>query len=78
MLTDIYPAGEHSIEGITSKALFQGIKEHGHKSVVHVSDFEGVIKHLLNEVRPGDVVLTLGAGDIWRVGTKLMQRLKER
>ncbi len=78
VLTDIYSAGEPSIEGITSKALFQGIKEHGHKSVVHVSDFEGVIKHLLNEVRPGDVVLTLGAGDIWRVGTKLMQRLKER
>jgi UDP-N-acetylmuramate--alanine ligase len=78
VLSDIYAAGEHTIEGITSKALYQGIKEHGHKSVVHVSDFDGVIKHLLNEVRPHDVVLTLGAGDIWRVGAELMQQLKAR
>jgi len=78
VLTDIYPAGEHSIEGITSKALLQGIREHGHKSVIYLPDFGEVIKHLIDEARPGDVVLTLGAGDVWRVATDLVQRLRER
>lgn len=78
VLTDIYAAGEPLIKGITSKALFQGIKEHGHKSVVHCADSGEVIRHLLDEVREGDVVLTLGAGDIWRIGTELMQHLQER
>jgi len=78
VLTDIYPAGERSIEGVTSEALLQGIKEHGHKSVIYIPDFQGIIEHLLNEVRSGDAVLTLGAGDVWRVGTELMQQLRGR
>jgi len=78
VITDIYPAGERPIKGVNGKILFRGIKDHGHKSVVFISDFERVVIHLLDELKPFDVVLTLGAGDVWRVGTELIQRLKER
>ncbi|MBW1679423.1 MAG: UDP-N-acetylmuramate--L-alanine ligase, partial [Deltaproteobacteria bacterium] len=78
VLTDIYPAGESPIKGVNSEALFQGIKEHGHKSVVFISELEKIVDHLLDVLKPLDVVLTLGAGDIWRVGAELTQRLRER
>jgi len=78
VLTDIYPAGEKPIEGINAQALFQGIKDHGHKSVVFCSDTEEAILHLMKELKPSDVVLTLGAGDVWKVGSELLQRLERR
>jgi UDP-N-acetylmuramate--alanine ligase len=78
VLTDIYPAGEKPLEGVNAKALFQGIKDHGHKSVVFCSNAEKIIVHLLEELKPSDVVLTLGAGDVWRVGSELLQRLQRR
>lgn len=78
VLADIYSAGESPIEGVTAESLFKGVKEHGHKSVVFFSTFEHIVAHLLHEVRPHDVVLTLGAGDIWRVGPELIQRLREK
>ncbi len=78
VLTEIYSAGENPIENINSKALYQGIKDHGHKSVIFISDFDKIVEHLLEEIKPHDVVLTLGAGDIWKVGIKLIQRLKNK
>ncbi|HPD60868.1 MAG TPA: UDP-N-acetylmuramate--L-alanine ligase, partial [Thermodesulfobacteriota bacterium] len=78
LLTDIYPAGEKPLEGVNAKALFQGIKDHGHKSVVFFSTTEKIIVHLLKELKPSDVVLTLGAGDVWKVGSELLQRLQRR
>jgi UDP-N-acetylmuramate--alanine ligase len=61
---------------VSAENLSQGIKEHGHKSVVFMPEFEQVVDHLLAELKPGDVVLTLGAGDIWKVGKELLQRLR--
>jgi len=78
VLTDIYPAGEKPLEGVNAKALYQGIKDHGHKSVVFCSNAEKIIVHLLKELKPSDVVLTLGAGDVWKVGSELLQRLQRR
>lgn len=76
VVTPIYPAGERPIEGVSAESLFQGIKEHGHKSVVFMPEFAQVIEHLLTELKAGDVVLTLGAGDIWKVGTQVLERLR--
>jgi UDP-N-acetylmuramate--alanine ligase len=78
VLIDIYPAGEKPLKGVNAKALFQGIKDHGHKSVVFCSDTEEAILHLIKELKPSDVVLTLGAGDVWKVGSELLQRLERR
>jgi len=75
ILTDIYPAGEDRIEGVESKALFEGLREYGHKDVTYLSDKREIVEHLLRVISPGDLVITLGAGDIWQVSEELVNRL---
>jgi len=75
ILTDIYPAGEDRIEGVESKGLFEGLREYGHKDVTYLSDKKGIVEHLLRVISPGDLVITLGAGDIWQVSEELVNRL---
>ncbi|MGZ3512406.1 MAG: UDP-N-acetylmuramate--L-alanine ligase [Thermodesulfobacteriota bacterium] len=77
VLTDIYPAGEDRIEGVESKALFEGLREYGHKDVTYLSDKKEIVEHLLRVISPGDLVITLGAGDIWQVSEELVNRLNE-
>lgn len=77
VLTRLYPAGERPIEGINAEALYQGVKGHGHKSVVCLEEREAVLDHLVEEIKAGDVVLTLGAGDVWMIGEALVERLKK-
>jgi len=75
ILTDIYAAGEDRIEGIESKGLFEGIREYGHKDVTYLPSKKEIVDHLLRIVTPGDMVITLGAGDIWQVSEELVKRL---
>ena len=75
ILTDIYPAGEDRIEGIEAKFLFEGLREYGHKDVTYLADKKEIVEHLLRIVSPGDLVITLGAGDIWQVSEELVNRL---
>jgi UDP-N-acetylmuramate--alanine ligase len=63
-VTEVYPAGEKPIEGATGKALAEAIRAHGHHAVEYVADKKNVTKALLDVVRPGDIVIALGAGDI--------------
>ena len=76
LLTDIYPAGEDPLPGVTAEGLFQGIKEHGHKHVYYFPQKEEMVDHLIKLLEPGDSVITLGAGDIWQLGEELMHKLK--
>lgn len=76
IVAPIFPAGENAIEGVNSEMLSQGIKEHGHKEVIFCESQEQVLPTLLSVVRPGDVVMTLGAGDIYRTGEKLLDALE--
>jgi UDP-N-acetylmuramate--alanine ligase len=75
ILTDIYPAGEDRIEGVESKALFEGLREYGHKDVTYLANKKEILEHLLRIVSPGDLVITLGAGDIWQVSEELVKQL---
>ena len=75
ILTDIYPAGEDRIEGVESKALLEGLREYGHKDVTYLADRGEIVEHLLHILSPGDLVITLGAGDIWQVSEELLNRL---
>lgn len=77
ILTDIYPAGEDRIEGVEGKALFEGIREYGHKNVSYFARKEEIVDHLLAIVHPGDLVITLGAGDVWQVADELVKRLND-
>jgi UDP-N-acetylmuramate--alanine ligase len=75
IITPIYGAGEEPIPGVDSRVLYQGIKDHGHRAVNFCPYKEDVISLLLDEVRSGDLILTLGAGDINLVGTELLKRI---
>jgi UDP-N-acetylmuramate--alanine ligase len=73
---DVYSAGEPVIPGVTGEDLAGGIAAHGHRRATYVgSDRARVLDHLCEVVRPGDLVLTLGAGDVSQVGPELLLRL---
>jgi len=75
IISTLYGAGEEPIPGVDSRSLYQGIRDHGHRGVHFCPSKEDIISLLLNEMRPGDLVLTLGAGDIHVVGTELLKRI---
>lgn len=76
IITPLYGAGEEPILGVDSRILYQGIRNHGHRAVTYCDSTEDTISELLDQIRPGDIVLTLGAGDIHLVGTDLMKRIE--
>ena len=76
VIMDIYAAGEQPIPGVTAEAVCNGIKGYGHKDVRHVAGKDAVIEHLLGNLRPGDLLLTLGAGDVWKLGEAVLERLR--
>jgi UDP-N-acetylmuramate--alanine ligase len=75
-LVDIYPASEDSIPGVSAEALAHAIAERGHRNVAWLGDLHAACERLAQEVVPGDVVLTLGAGNVWTAGEELLRRLK--
>ena len=75
VVMDIYPAGEEPIPGVDAATLAEGIAGHGHKDVHYLRRAEGGGRHLLPTVRPGDIVITLGAGNVWQVGAELAEQL---
>ena len=77
VLTDVYAAGEQPIEGATAERLSQEIQRHGQKDVTCVPDRELIPEHLAGVVREGDIVITLGAGNIWQQGEALIRLLEE-
>jgi UDP-N-acetylmuramate--alanine ligase len=76
ILSAIYPAGEEPIEGVTSEKLVESIKSYGHKNVRFVSDVNDVASSLQPELAEGDLVLTMGAGNVWKVGEQLLRKLE--
>lgn len=78
-ITDIYsPAGEQRIEGVNSRKLVELIAENSNPNVSYVPTKEEVRDILAGKVAPGDLVLTMGAGDIWKTAVELSKLLKER
>jgi len=75
IVTSIFSAGETAIDGVTGEWLSRGIKEHGHKDVIFSPTQEDALSTLLSILRPGDLVITLGAGDIHRLGARLLDKL---
>ena len=75
ILTDIYAASEKPIEGVSSDALARAIRRHGQKDVTYIADRDAISGHLAGIVQPGDIVLTLGAGNIWQAGEALLEQL---
>ncbi len=76
VVMDVYAAGESPIPGVSAEKLAAGISGHGHKSCCFTGTAEATIEHLLAVVQPGDIVITLGAGNVWQVGEELLQLME--
>jgi UDP-N-acetylmuramate--alanine ligase len=74
-LTSIYAAGEDPIPGVTSSSLREAIVAHGHRDVTLAENRSELARAILARVKPGDIVLTLGAGDITHLGPELLNLL---
>ena len=73
ILTDIYGAGEDPIAGTDAGGLYRAMKRRGHMEIHYIPDKGQIAKRLLPELKAGDLVLTLGAGDIYKVGEELLE-----
>jgi UDP-N-acetylmuramate--alanine ligase len=76
-VTDVYAAGETPIAGADSPHLAAALAEHGHRDVTYVGPQDALVQSVLPRLRRGDVVITLGAGSITRVGPQLLAALEE-
>jgi UDP-N-acetylmuramate--alanine ligase len=77
LLTEVYGAGEAPIPGVSGALIWEGVQALGHPQAVFLPHREELATEMLRHVRAGDVVLTLGAGDVWKVGEQLLKALQE-
>ncbi|MFZ5760281.1 MAG: UDP-N-acetylmuramate--L-alanine ligase [Thermodesulfobacteriota bacterium] len=75
VLTEIYPASEKPISGVTGESLMIGIREHGQRHVFLTERVDGVAPLIVPMLTAGDIVLSLGAGDIWQAGEQVLAAL---
>ena len=73
---DIYAASERPIEGVSAEALCDGIRLRGHKRALHTPDREKIPDLIVQSLQPGDMLITLGAGDVTRMGPLILEHLK--
>ncbi|WP_308634769.1 UDP-N-acetylmuramate--L-alanine ligase [Paenibacillus silvisoli] len=79
MITDIYsPAGEQQIEGVNSKKLVELIIKNSNANTSYFPTKDEVLAVLTDKVKPGDLVITMGAGDIWKVADSLAKTLRAK
>lgn len=76
VITDVYPSREEPIEGVSGKLIADSAKEFGHRQVHYVEDKKNIAARLKEIVQAGDVVITMGAGDIYKYGEEFVETLK--
>lgn len=74
--TDVYPAREEAIEGVTGELIIEAAKKFGHKNTIYVQNKNDVPQVLNSIIQKGDIIVTMGAGDIWKYGEKFIQSLE--
>lgn len=76
VVTDVYPAREEPIQGVSGELIVNAAREFGHKQVHYVPDKKDVPAFLMSIRQPGDMIITMGAGDIWKYGEEFVKNLK--
>ncbi len=76
LLTGIYPAREAPIEGVSGRMIADLAKQRGHQNVHYVESTEDIVPRLAEMCRAGDLIVFMGAGDIWRVARAFMHQLE--
>jgi UDP-N-acetylmuramate--alanine ligase len=72
-ITDIYPAGERPLPGINGEMIYRAARRGGECAVSYLADRDALRRAVRDTMRRGDCVLTLGAGDIWKLGDELLE-----
>jgi UDP-N-acetylmuramate--alanine ligase len=75
--TDVYPAREAPIKGITGKLISDITQKFGHKNVHYISDKSDIPKFLMKTVKTDDIIVTMGAGDIWKYGERFVELFRK-
>jgi UDP-N-acetylmuramate--alanine ligase len=73
---DIYGASEKPIPGVSSESLVERMHELGMNNARYAPSDEQVVEELLHDARPGDLIITIGAGSVWKIGEALAERLE--
>lgn len=76
IMTDIYSAMEDPIEGVTGEMIANITRDYGHKDVIYIPNKNDIPDQVMKILKPGDLIITLGAGDIWKSGKEIVNRLK--
>jgi UDP-N-acetylmuramate--alanine ligase len=77
-VTEIYGAGESRPDGLSGRSVYEGIRQSGHPRVHFIEEMTAIADSILRHLNAGDMVLTLGAGDIWKTGEELLARLRNQ
>jgi UDP-N-acetylmuramate--alanine ligase len=78
MVTDIYAASEQPIEGVSAEVLTENIKRFGHKNANYIGDIETAAAKVVGFLKPGDLVITLGAGTVTRLSEEILALISEQ
>ena len=78
VLTDVYAAGEAPIQGVNGELLFKAVVPTKGQQVHYVQDKAALADFAMNQLQPGDLIMTMGAGDIWKVGEELAALLENK
>jgi UDP-N-acetylmuramate--alanine ligase len=78
IVTDVYPAREEPIQGVSGELITSAAKKYGHKEVHYVPEKKSIPGYLMNVVKKNDIVITMGAGDIWKYGEEFLKQLKNQ
>jgi UDP-N-acetylmuramate--alanine ligase len=78
VVTDVYPAREEPIQGVNGELIVNAAKQFGHKDAHYVPEKKKVPAFLKSIVKSGDIVITMGAGDIWKYGEEFLNQLKNQ
>lgn len=76
IVTDIYSANENPLIGVSAKDIYEKVKENNHKNVCYLKK-DQILDYLLGMLKPKDIIMVMGAGDIGRIADELVARLKE-
>ena len=77
IINDIYSANELPISGISGETIFKEIEKSNHRQIKYLPSKDNILNYLYEIVQPGDIIITMGAGDIWTVGQELAKQLKK-
>ena len=74
-LAEIYPAGEKKMDGVSSRLILNSWPKKKREKIRYISDKDQILQVVLNEAKKGDVIATIGAGNVYRIGEEIVKGL---